>query len=151
MDPSQPRSRLHRSISARPAPLRRSSSLFGVFGRVPWVSLDDDNFSSSGEDEPPAPPSPAVSIEEAKASVWCVLFSVQPCARPVDFFVSFWAPSEVCNFSQLFFFLGRSQGGVFFFIWGEVKGGMSFRGGARCAPVDDCTNTLFEVADMQTQ
>ncbi|CAM9284097.1 unnamed protein product, partial [Ascophyllum nodosum] len=69
MEHPPPRPRLQRSASERPAPLRRSSSLFGALGRVPWSTNDDDHFSSSGDDEPPpAPPSPSLSAEEAKAS-----------------------------------------------------------------------------------
>lgn len=68
-----PRPRLQRSASARPAPLRRSGSLFQLFQRVPsfrnggWGSNDDD-YSSSGDEElhPLAPPSPAISAEKAK-------------------------------------------------------------------------------------
>ena len=77
MEHPPPRPRLQRSASERPAPLRRSSSLFGALGRVPWSTNDDDHFSSSGDDEPPpAPPSPSLSAEEAKASKRAVLPSV---------------------------------------------------------------------------
>lgn len=67
------RPRLQRSISERPAPLRRSGSLFGLLSRVPpfrnsaWGIDDCDDYTSS-EDEPPAPPSPTISPEEAKVS-----------------------------------------------------------------------------------
>ncbi|CAM9446221.1 unnamed protein product, partial [Ectocarpus sp. 6 AP-2014] len=61
------RPRLQRSASER-GTLQRSSSLFGLLGRVPWPTNEDDHYSSSGEDEqyPVAPPSPVVSQEEAK-------------------------------------------------------------------------------------
>lgn len=70
MDNSQQRLRLQRSFSERPAPLRRSSSFFDLLGRVSWASDKDGNYTSSEEDEapPPTPPSPVVSMEEAKAS-----------------------------------------------------------------------------------
>lgn len=79
-----PRPRLQRSASARPAPLRRSGSLFQLLQRVPsfrngvWGSTDDD-YSSSGDEElhPPAPPSPAVSAQEAKVGPVFVFVSAQ--------------------------------------------------------------------------
>lgn len=60
------RPRLQRSASERGS-LQRSTSLFGMLGRVPWSSNgnNDEYYSSSGEEEP-APPSPAVSQEAAK-------------------------------------------------------------------------------------
>lgn len=66
-----PRPRLQRSLSERPAPLRRSGSVFGLFSRVPtfrngWGVEDVDDYCSSAEDELFAPPSPTVSPEEAK-------------------------------------------------------------------------------------
>lgn len=70
MDHSQQRLRLQRSFSERPAPLRRSSSFFDLLGRVSWASDKDGHYTSSEEDElpPPTPPSPVVSMEEAKVS-----------------------------------------------------------------------------------
>lgn len=77
MDHSQQRRGMQRSFSERPAPLRRSSSFFDLLGRVSWASDKDGNYTSSEEDElpPPTPPSPVVSMEEAKASGVCFALS----------------------------------------------------------------------------
>lgn len=77
MDKGRPR--LQRSASARGA-LQRSNSLIRLLGRVPWASNDDEYFSSS-EEEVVAPPSPAVSLEDAKVGLLFAMLLLKEKAR----------------------------------------------------------------------
>lgn len=74
MDKARPR--LQRSASARDS-LQRSNSLLRLIGRVPWDSNDphDEYYPSSDEETVVAPPSPAVSQEDAKVGFFAVEYT----------------------------------------------------------------------------
>lgn len=80
--------------------MQRSNSLIRLLGRVPWASNEEDYYSSSAEEEPVAPPSPAVSQEDAKAreafSV-CGVAAWKSALSLLCFFCQLWViPSGVC-------------------------------------------------------